>query len=313
MTGKFYSHGKLLITGEYVVLDGAMALAIPSRFGQSLEIEANHDNKIHWTALDHKGNEWFKTSLILKGGELIFAEGNTHPTEPESRLLQVLTEALKLNSEVLNSQSGLNVTTKLEFPQNWGLGSSSTFINNVAQWFRIDPYELLKNTFGGSGYDIAAAQNEEPITFQLTKEKQSVLISNFDPSFKDQLFFVHLNRKQNSRASIAHYKAQSTARVNDTVARISALTDSFISCNNIEEFALLIEIHETLISKLINTPKVKSTQFPDFPGAIKSLGGWGGDFILATGGQDEMDYFREKGYTTIVSYEEMVKNKTPQV
>ncbi len=307
MIGKFYSHGKLLITGEYVVLDGALALAVPTRFGQSLEIEPHHENKIHWTALDHQGKEWFKTSLILNGGELKFAEENINPSEQENRLLQVLTEANSLNPGILNSTIGFNVKTKLDFPQNWGLGSSSTLINNVAQWFGVDPYELLKNTFGGSGYDIAAAQNEQPVTFQLTKEKPSVLISNFEPDFKDQLFFVHLNKKQNSRASIAHYKAQSLEMVNDTVSRISALTESFIGCTTIEEFKLLIEIHETLISKLINTPKVKTGLFPDFPGAIKSLGGWGGDFILATGREEEMDYFRKKGYATIVSYDEMLK------
>ena len=34
----FYSPGKLLLTGEYVVLDGAKSLAIPTIFGQSLNI-----------------------------------------------------------------------------------------------------------------------------------------------------------------------------------------------------------------------------------------------------------------------------------
>ena len=33
-TQTFYSNGKLLITGEYVVLDGAKALALPTKFGQ---------------------------------------------------------------------------------------------------------------------------------------------------------------------------------------------------------------------------------------------------------------------------------------
>ena len=28
---KFYSHGKLLITGEYAVLDGAKAIALPTK------------------------------------------------------------------------------------------------------------------------------------------------------------------------------------------------------------------------------------------------------------------------------------------
>ena len=36
MKKTFYSNGKLLITGEYVVLDGAKALALPTKYGQNL-------------------------------------------------------------------------------------------------------------------------------------------------------------------------------------------------------------------------------------------------------------------------------------
>ncbi|MEM0993828.1 MAG: GHMP kinase, partial [Bacteroidota bacterium] len=34
----YYAHGKLLLTGEYAVLDGAVALAVPSKLGQRLDI-----------------------------------------------------------------------------------------------------------------------------------------------------------------------------------------------------------------------------------------------------------------------------------
>jgi mevalonate kinase len=37
----FYSHGKLLITSEYAVLDGAKALALPTRLGQKLSVSKN--------------------------------------------------------------------------------------------------------------------------------------------------------------------------------------------------------------------------------------------------------------------------------
>jgi mevalonate kinase len=36
----FYSHGKLLISSEYAVLDGAQALALPTKFGQTLKVES---------------------------------------------------------------------------------------------------------------------------------------------------------------------------------------------------------------------------------------------------------------------------------
>jgi hypothetical protein len=127
----------------------------------------------------------------------------------------------------------------------------------------------------------------------------------FDPIFKEELFFVHLNQKQNSRDSIQHYRDQSKAELQNNISKISGLTSQFLTCESLKEFELLVEIHETIISKIINTPKVKSDLFQDFDGAIKSLGGWGGDFVLATGAEDAKNYFREKGYNTIIPFTEM--------
>lgn len=303
---RYYSNGKLLITGEYAVLDGALALAVPTKAGQSLEVEPSEGDLLTWTALDHRGEVWFSTQFKFTGTEfIVYGDAAVAPELP--KLQHILQEAHKINPLLFSDHKAYTVKTRLDFPQDWGLGSSSTLINNIAQWFGIDAYLLLENTFGGSGYDIAAAQYDEPITFQKNKTGNSVLISPFDPEFKDALFFVHLNQKQNSRSSIAHYKDQPKDLLKESIARISSLTQSFVGCESLEEFKLLMEIHETLISKLIDKPKVKTGLFPDFPGAIKSLGGWGGDFVLATGGEAEKDYFRNKGFATILSFEEMVK------
>lgn len=306
MSTEYYSNGKLLITGEYLVLDGALALAVPTQFGQSLTLEETNNNIIEWNALDQENQSWFQSILKYENNGLIFPQGSS-PGEQDLRLKRILEEASKLNPDIIKINRGFKIVTKLDFPQNWGLGSSSTLINNIAQWFKIDPYQLLEKTFGGSGYDIAAAQTENPITYQLHPNSRSVLNANFQPSFKNELFFVYLNHKQNSRSSIAQYRQQPTALIQNTIRKISDLTSSFISCETLEEFNLLIEIHETIISKCINTPRIKSQLFPDFNGAIKSLGGWGGDFILATGGESEKTYFQKKGYTTILDYSEMIK------
>lgn len=304
---KYYSNGKLLISGEYVVLDGALALAVPTKSGQSLEVEPIEDSKIKWTALDQNNQQWIRQEFILSGTELKEAEGSNTSPEMVQKLKHILQEAHNLNPAVFSEGTGFKITTKLDFPRNWGLGTSSTMINNIAQWFGIDAYTLLERTFKGSGYDIAAAQNDGPVTFQKNKSGNSVLASSFDPEFKAQLFFVYLNQKQNSRSSIAHYANQPKDFLEETITKISAVTQSIITCTSLVEFKLLLEIHETLISKIINTPKIKTTLFPDYPESIKSLGGWGGDFILATGGEKEKDYFRKKSYETILSYEEMVK------
>jgi len=37
----FYGNGKLLLSAEYFVLDGAVALALPTKLGQSLHVQEN--------------------------------------------------------------------------------------------------------------------------------------------------------------------------------------------------------------------------------------------------------------------------------
>ncbi len=306
---RFYSNGKLLITGEYVVLDGALSLALPTKFGQSLEVTKSEKHGVEWKALDNENNVWLSCFFELDeimNNKMINGSRLSERSSEEIQLLKILHLAHSFNNKILHQNSGYEVKTILDFPKIWGLGTSSTLINNIAQWFQIDPYFLLERSFGGSGYDIAAAQNNQPITYQYRDNKRCVLKVSFDPVFKDELFFVHLNRKQNSRDSIAHYKKQPKAELGSEIKKISGLTSQIITCESIDEFKLLLEIHETIISKLINTPKVKTELFSDFSGAIKSLGGWGGDFILATGTKLEMNYFKEKGYHTIVPFSEMV-------
>jgi hypothetical protein len=38
---------------------------------------------------------------------------------------------------------------------------------------------------------------------------------------------------------------------------------------------------------------------------IKSLGAWGGDFVLATGDDKTISYFKSKGYNTVIPYSKM--------
>jgi mevalonate kinase len=305
MKKEFYSNGKLLITGEYAVLDGAKALAIPTKCGQSLEIETYEGKNIEWNSFDEHGNLWFQGEIELENGEFHQIKGEKAVS---TRLVEILNEAHKLNPEILSTgKTGIRVNTRLNFNRNWGLGTSSTLINNIANWFDIDAFKLLRNTFGGSGYDIAAAQNEQAITYQLTENGPSVLKSNFHPDYSDNIFFVYLNEKKNSRDAIEHYKALPEANKTGLSEKISSLTEQFLNCTTLTEFELLINIHETLLSRTLQTPKVKQERFPEFPGAIKSLGGWGGDFIMVTGDQAAVfEYFENKGFKTIFAFQDIV-------
>ncbi len=301
---KFYSNGKLLLTGEYVVLDGAKALAIPTSYGQSLNVDLMEGSKILWESLDENGKVWFESEIELTTNEILYSVQND--SETAKQILQILNSAKQLNSNFLKQQKGFKIITKLDFPRNWGLGSSSTLINNIAKWAKVDAYILLEKTFGGSGYDIATAQHNKPISYSNLNNKILVKEIDLPWDFTNQLFFIHLNKKQNSREGIALYQSQ---KENYPLAltEISEFTSKIINCNDLQEFESLINKHEEIISSIINLIPVKELMFNDYNGAIKSLGAWGGDFILATGESENMEYFRKKGYETIIPFKDMLK------
>lgn len=302
MTQRFYGHGKLLITGEYLVLDGALALAIPTQKGQSLVVESSNTEGILWTSLKASGEIWFSTYVSYSD---LTKNLPAQPADPKDRLIQLLAAARSLNPRFLKENENLSVTTTLEFESNWGLGSSSTLIYILAEWAKVNPYELLNLTFGGSGYDIACAANDTPILYQLSGTKPTVLQTTFDPKFKDQLFFVHLNKKQNSRDAIADYRKQPKESLQNAINRISGISETLINCEELLSFRALIDTHERIIASILNTQTIKKRLFADYTGSIKSLGGWGGDFVLATGTAEDQSYFRNKGYNTIVPFGEM--------
>lgn len=303
MNKSFYSNGKLLLTGEYVVLDGAMALAIPTGYGQTLNVKIAKNEGLHWKSFDEKREVWFEDVFDLNN-----LEGKNAQNPTSKTLSQILQSAKKLNSDFLSAGHGFEVSTHLDFPRNWGLGTSSTLINNIAQWSKTDGFKLLANSFGGSGYDIAAAQNDFPIFYKFDKNKPKINRVDLDWDFKDSLFFVHLNKKQDSKKGIAHYKNAGTER--DVIRRISEIGMEVAQCRSLEQFENLMNEHERIISKTIGIAPVKEMLFRDYPFTVKSLGAWGGDFILATGNKENWNYFKGKGFKTIFSFSEMTTLKS---
>lgn len=298
----YTSNGKLLITGEYIVLDGALSLAVPTKFGQSLKIEAINEPKIIWSSLDEKGAVWFKDKFQIE--QIITSQAPRN--DVSNRLIQILNATKQLNPNFLKSGTGFKIITKLDFPKNWGLGTSSTLINNIAQWANIDPYKLLENTFGGSGYDVACAQNNTPIIYQLQNGKPLVKSVDFNPLFKNHLYFVHLNKKQNSRDGIKHYNENKGIYLNTAISDINDITLKIIDCKNLSDFENLLNQHETIIGKATSQTPVKEVLFNDFKGSIKSLGAWGGDFVLTASKENPSNYFKNKGFNSIIPYSQMV-------
>lgn len=303
MKETFYSNGKLLITGEYLVLDGATAFALPTKFGQNLIVEKNADQTINWKSFDVDGQIWFEESIS-------FSEiKNEMPQEAETvkaTLISILHQGYLLNPTFINDKSGYTITTQLSFPKKWGLGTSSTLINNIAQWLQIDAFTLLNNSFGGSGYDIACAQNNNPILYHLKHGRPIVERVTFNPSFKENIYFVYLNKKQSSKIAIANYQNNRTKNINKSIDAINEITLEILQANTVDSFAQAIEKHESNISTILETTTVKKALFSDFNGQIKSLGAWGGDFILVLSEENPTSYFASKGFETIIKYNDMI-------
>lgn len=286
-----------MISGEYVVLDGAVSLAIPTKFGQSLTVESITPSKLIWTSYDENGQIWYENEFYIKDFQ---SEISNETNEITKRLIQIIKTARSLNPAFLSSTSGFKITTHLDFKKEWGLGTSSTLINNMAQWANIDAFNLLEMTFAGSGYDIACAQHNKPISYQLLNGKPLVKEVSFNPSFKEQLFFVYLNKKQNSREGIAQYKLNKPNKL--LINEISKISNKLIHSKTLLDFESLITLHEDYISQIIQQKPIKELLFNDFKGCIKSLGAWGGDFILVTSKEDPSIYFKNKGFKTIIPF-----------
>lgn len=303
MKKTFYSNGKLLITGEYLVLDGAQAFALPTKQGQNLIIEEGKKDQIQWKSFDFDGTIWFEDTVLFE--EII--SGKTSDTSSvKSTLIEILHEGYKMNPNFLNTEEGYKVSTELTFPRNWGLGTSSTLINNIAQWLQIDAFTLLKNSFGGSGYDIGCAQNNCPIVFEIKARQPTVKHIEFHPEFTKDLYFVYLNKKQNSKTAIEAYQKNKKTNLAEIITATNNLTKAAYQAKTLADFETVLREHENNLSAILETPTVQAQLFPDFEGTIKSLGAWGGDFVLAASTTNPTAYFNAKGFDTVIPFEEMI-------
>ena len=299
---KFYSNGKLLITGEYLVLDGALALALPTKFGQNLVVENGFNKEISWKSYDADGSIWFDDVILFSD---ITTKKTFENNSIKTTLIEILYESYQLNNGFVDDSEGYIVSTNLNFPKLWGLGTSSTLINNIAQWLNIDAFVLLNKAFGGSGYDIACAQNNSAILYQLENEKPKVQVVNFDPIFKNNIYFVYLNQKQDSKQGIAKYRSKKL-QLQDSIYIINKITNTIFSTDDYTIFTDGIEKHENELSTVLETPTVKQTLFGDFAGSIKSLGAWGGDFVMVVSEKNPTDYFKKKGFNIVLRYDEII-------
>lgn len=299
----FESRAKIMISGEYLVLKGARSLAIPLRFGQRLTVTENEWwPSVQWKSMINN-DIWFTTTLLLPD----FRIANTNQPDLSETLRKILVAAKNLNPHFLETKCEYKVTSVMDFDPQWGIGSSSSLISNIAYWADCDPFKLNYQIFNGSGYDIACARSSNPIVYEIKDYQPQYRKANFYPSFHKQLYFVYLNQKQNSKESIR--KSDLSNITTKQIKDISNLTVDIEQATNLATFQSKINQHEALIASITNQKPVKTVLFNDFSGSLKSLGAWGGDFVLAASSESDdniFKYFKNKNLNTIFRYDEIV-------
>lgn len=296
-----------MISGEYLVLKGSISLAIPLKLGQSMEVKqlGKHQSIIYWKA-------WFIDKLLFET-EIEYTRFTVNKTSDEimsERLVQILIAAQKMNPAFLSGIESFEITTRADFGLNWGLGSSSSLISNIAYWSSVDPFVLNHSVFNGSGYDIACARAAKPVLFSIEQGEPKITEVEFYPPYSDKLYFVHLDQKQDTRQSLK----LNGSRLNDITEQelrvVSEISKHLLSARDLDEFEVYMLNHEKILGDILGMMPIKYRIFPDFAGEMKSLGAWGGDFILVSWKADKdslYTYFNKKGYSVIYSFKEFIK------
>lgn len=297
----YRANGKLLLTGEYLVLHGAVALALPTKLGQTLSVRQCEPDSIKWEAFKPDG-PWFSADLTSN----LLPLTSTDPSKA-AKLTQILQAVQELNPSAF--EPGLHFETYLEFDPSWGLGSSSTLISNLAQWAGVNPYELLRKTLGGSGYDIACATVTSAIHYKLEQGEPRIQPVTFNPPFIDHLFFVYQGKKQHSSEEVKAFNQHWAEKdLTTEMQTVSELSMALPTITYFEDFCTLLQLHESILSRCLGREPVQQ-QYPDFPGVLKSLGAWGGDFLMAVTEkpfEDVKAYFHDKGMNTLYKYQDLI-------
>lgn len=296
----FFSNGKVILLGEYGVLHGADALCLPLKVGQKLQVTENQDGIIHW--------KWTYADRLL--AKFSLESTNLNATEAEQgnpKWAQDLLVLIREENPDFLKDKGFSLHFTNFFPPEWGLGSSSATISSLCRLAKVNPYLVNQKLMGGSGADIACTTARQWFLYRKDLLNPCVWPLTTPYHLKNHTYFIYSGTKQPTAShlnSLAPRLSQAGwLLINDYVYR-------FIASPLLPEALSILQQHEEFVGEHIGqTPR--GEEFPDFPGKIKSLGAWGGDFFMAISQQDYSfvkGYFQRKGYQTVFSWKDFTQS-----
>lgn len=293
------ANGKFMLTGEYMVLRGAETLALPLKLGQQLLIVPNEGEAIYWESFEPAG-KWFETALHNQS--LAVLAGTD---ESKSNRLREILQHIRKQNPVFLADGGYWVRTDLDFNPQFGMGSSSTLLTTLCETTGVNPYPVLRETFGGSGYDLACALASGPLVFSMQNGSPLVRPVTLSSQVTPHILFVYSGNKMVSSGEVRKFSAIPVEQT--LVQRFTEITREAVQCQNYADFAALMREHEDRLGMLLERP-VLQQRFPDFEGTLKSMGAWGGDFFMAVceDTDEAISYFENKGFPTVFRYDGIV-------
>jgi len=282
----FYAPGKILLCGEYFVTIGIEALALPTKLGQHLrvwEFEAKNDWKLVWQSKRADGSVWFEMSVSMEQ-LLLTPEELEEEFAGNSVALRLIELLLALPASLWKRGISVRFESELEFDSAWGLGSSSSLVVTLARWANIDPMELQKKVFGGSGYDAAVAHSGKPIVYKLQDSQPQWMSWSLPPEFTKNWWVVMVGKKQNSRNSLAAVKDKVESFVEEPFLyhQMIQLMKRLKEANDLPTIEAGLELHQAIVAAMLGlqNPYQTFNWQPVKEGLCKWLGAWGGDMML---------------------------------
>jgi len=298
---RFKANGKLLLTGEYLVLLGATALVLPVRFGQEMTLSERKDRLLVWRSKTQEGY-WFEGTFSLP--ELEPLRTNDRATADKLRTWMITLRVLR--NDFLRDESGYTVTITANYPLYWGLGSSASLTSLLAQWSGVDPFHFHDLISRGSGADIACTQSDRLIRYH--KMYGVSEFAEMDPgdALVRYTWFVYLGNSVETAPEITRF-LKSKPPSERIMRRISFLSQEICTTSSAEYLEQLIREHESILAGILKKQPI-GIRFGKFPGGVKSMGAWGGDFAMFVSAADPgtvESFFKTAGLFPVFRYPEI--------
>jgi hypothetical protein len=280
----YFTHGKVMLAGEYAVLAGVEALALPVKQGQWMHVweteSTDESSKLIWQAKDQNEAVWFECRLDMNNLQL-----------PESIELTEVAEVLVLLLKEIQSKQPqlflnktLRIETQCEFDRSYGLGTSSTLINNLSLWSGIDAFQLQQIAFGGSGYDVAVGRMGRPVVYWMAHEQPNWSPWQLSRELTGRWYLVFPGNKQNSRHSLKDKTSAIAGIKKDAVLlqQLNAIVQAIKNPRSLPLLEAMLEMWQALLSQRLELPRAYDSLgiTPVQGGLCKWLGAWGGDVLL---------------------------------